>query len=77
MDSRDKPRELMSFHWAPQQSPARVQQSVLALTHISLVNDAVAIVEETNPYILRSNGVRINLVCRIVIVEKQCTLLQV
>ena len=47
----------------------------LEQTHISPMNDAVAIVVETNPFTFRDNGVPIDLVRRIVVVEKRRILL--
>ena len=55
--------------------PARTQQTVPEQTHISPINDAVTIVVETNPYTHRDNGVSIDCVRRIVVVEKRRILL--
>ena len=70
-----QPPELASSHWSPQPPFARTQQTALAQTHISPMNDAVAIVLEANPYTIRDNNVPIDLARRIVVVEKRRTLL--
>ena len=78
IDPRDEPRrppESASSHWSPLPPPVRTQQTELEQTHISPINDAVAIVVETNPYTFRDNGVPIDLVRRIVVVEKRRILL--
>ena len=78
IDSREEPRrppESASSHWSPLPQFVRTQQTALEQTHISPMNDAVAIVVETNPYIFRDIGVPIDLVRRIVVVEKRRILL--
>ena len=78
IDPREEPRrppESASSHWSPLPPPVRTQQTALEQTHISPMNDAVAIVVETNPYTFRDNGVPIDLVRRIVVVEKRRLLL--
>ena len=65
IDPREEPRrppESASSHWSPLPPPVRTQQTALEQTHISPMNDAVAIVVETNPYTFRDNGVPIDLV---------------
>ena len=57
--------------------PVRTQKTVLEQTHISPMNDAVAIVVETNQYTFLDNGVPIDLARRIVVVEKRRILLNV
>ena len=78
IDPREEPRrppESASSHWSPHFPPVRTQQTALEQTNISKMNDAVAIVVETNPYTFRDNGVPIDLVRRIVVVEKRRILL--
>ena len=78
IDLREEPRrtpESASSHWSALFPLVRTQQTVLEQTHISPMNDAVAIVVETNSYTFRDNGVPIDLVRRIVIVEKRRKLL--
>ena len=78
IDLREEPRrpsESTSSHWSPLPPTVRFQQTTLEQTHISPMNDAVAIVVETNPYTYRDNGVPIDLVRRIVVVEKRRILL--
>ena len=80
IDPREEPRrppESASSHWSSQPPPVRTQQTALEQTHISLMNDAVAIVLETNPYTFRDNGFFIDLARRIVVVEKRRILLNV
>ena len=74
IDPGEKPRrapESASSHWSPLPPPMRIQQTALEQTHISPMNDAVAIVVETNPYTFRDNGVPIDLMRRILVVEKR------
>ena len=78
IDSREEPcllPESASSHWSPLPTPVLTQQIAVEQTHISPMNDAVAIVVETNPYIFRDNGVPIDLVRRILVVEKRRILL--
>ena len=78
IDSREEPRrppETASSHWSPLPPPVRTQQTALEQTHISPMNDAVAIVVEKNPYTFNDNGVPIDLVRRIVVAEKRRILL--
>ena len=78
IDPREEPRrppKSASSNWSPLPPPVRTQQTALEQTHISPINDAVAIVVETNPYTFRDNGVSIDLVRRIVVVEMRCILL--
>ena len=78
IDPREEPRrppESASSNWSPLPPPVRTQQTELEQTHISPMNDAVAIVLKTNPYTFRDNGVPIDLVRRIVLVEKRRILL--
>ena len=53
------------------------QQTALEQKHISPMNDAVVIFVETNQYTFRDNGVPIDLVRCIVVVEKRRILLNI
>ena len=71
IDPREEYRcqpESASSHWSPLPPRLRTQHTALEQTHISPINDAVAIVVETNPYTCRDNGVTIDLVRRIVVI---------
>ena len=74
-DEMCRPPESASSHWSPLLPPMRTQQTALMQTHISPINDAVAIVIDTNPYTFRDNGVPIDLVQRNVVVKKRRILL--
>ena len=69
--------EFSSIHYSPQPPPARTHQTTLEQTHISLMNDAIAIVVQTNLYTVKYNGVCIDLARRIFVVEKHRTLYNV
>ena len=78
IEPREEPRrrpKSATSHWSPLPPPVRTQQTALEQKHISPINDAVAIFVETNPYTVRDNGVPIDLVRRIVVVEKRRILL--
>ena len=79
IDLREKtrhPPEYASSHWSPLPQPLRTQQTVIEQTRICPINDAVAIIVETNPYTFREKGVPIDFVRRIVKVEKRRILLK-
>ena len=44
-----RPPDSELSHWSSQPPPVCTQQTALEQTHINPMNDAVAIVEETNP----------------------------
>ena len=78
IDLREEPRrppKSASSHWSPLPSPLRTRQTAIEQTHISPINDAVAIVVKTNPYTFNDNGVPIDIVRCIVVVEKRRILL--
>ena len=62
-------------HWSPLPPPVPTQQTALGQTHISPMSDAVAIVVKTNSYTFKNNGVPIDFVQLIVVVEKRRILL--
>ena len=78
IDLREKlrrPLESATSHWSPLPPPVSTQHSALKQTHISPMNNVVAIIVETNSYNFRDNGVPIDSVRQIVVVEKRRILL--
>ena len=80
IDPREERRRLPEFassHWAPQPPPVRTQQTTLEQMHINPMNDAVAIIVVTYPYIFRDNDIFIDFARRIVVIEKRRIFLNV
>ena len=80
IDPREKLRRLPKFassNLSPLSPSVRTQQTALEQTHSSPINDAVAIVVETRPYTFSDNGVSIDLVQCIVVVDKRRILLNI